>query len=551
MKKRNGFQIMAGLIGMIRPLLLVMTLAILMGCLGHLCAIAITVLGAYGMMSVGGFDISLALPVILLFMGICAVLRGCLRYAEQASNHYIAFRLLADIRHKIFAKLRKLAPAKLEGKEKGNLISILTSDIELLEVFYAHTISPIAIAILTSVLMSVWIGSIHAVLGWTAVGFYFLVGFIIPSINGACGREKGKVYRKQFGTLNSTVLDHLYGMEDILQYQQEKTKMGQMQKQTIELEQITGKLKNNEAKQRIATDWAILTAGAVIAMMAAHYVQQDVLSASQALIAVVAMMSSFGPVAALSALSNDLNQTLASGDRVLHLLEEEPIVKEVTKGQDYVSGEVLCEQVSFSYEQHQKEKKILNDFNLILKEKKLYGILGKSGCGKSTLLKLLMRFQEPQKGCIRYGTTDVNDINTSALFNHVTYVTQDTFLFEDTIENNIKLANLTATREEIIKAAKRASIHEFIESLPHGYETKLSELGDGLSGGEKQRIGIARAFLHNANMILLDEPTSNIDSLNEGIILKSLKKEADNKTIVLVSHRKSTLGIAEEIICLN
>lgn len=545
-KKRSGFQVMMGLIGMIKPLLGIMLLAILMGCIGNLMATFITVLGGYGLLAVTGIYDGIPFRTVILLVLVFAVARGFLRYAEQACNHFIAFKLLARIRHQVFAALRRLCPAKLDGSQKGNLISIITSDIELLEVFYAHTISPVAIAILTSVFMILYFASLHPLLAFPAFLAYLLVGLVIPLVNGRIGGADGKKYRNSFGALNAGVLDNLYGLEEIIQYDAKQARMQRMTSLTEDLENVNRKLKRSENVSRIVTDAAILFAGVFMALYAADLTRQGVIEGYESLIAVIAMMSSFGPTAALSALSNNLHHTLASGNRVLDILEEEPLVEEVTGGTDSLDGEISCKQVEFTYPDTQE--KILDGFDAVFARGKIHGILGKSGCGKSTLLKLLMRFYETDAGKIAYGDADVNDINTTALRNRISYVTQETFLFQDTIENNIKIGRPEATREEVVEAAKAASIHDFIESLPNGYETKLAELGDSVSGGEKQRIGIARAFLHQSDILFLDEPTSNIDSLNEGMILRALEQQKADKTILLVSHRKSTMGIADEVM---
>lgn len=546
-KTRSGIQVMAGLIGMIKPLLPVMAVAILMGCMGNLMATFITVLGGYALLtSVSLYAGNLKLYMILIIA--FAVLRGILRYAEQASNHFIAFKLLAQIRHKVFAALRRLCPAKLDGSRSGNLISIITSDIELLEVFYAHTISPIAIAVITSFFMTIFIGKVHPALGALACLFYLIVGAVIPVCNGRAGSSLGQEYRKNFGGLNTTVLDNLYGLDEILQYQTEEERLSSMRRQNKKLEQTNEGLKKKENTQRVVTDAVILFAGVVMTMLATYLWSKGLVPAEQIVIVVIGVMSSFGPTAALSSLSNNLNQTLASGNRVLDILEEEPIVWDVTGGVECPKENIACEHVTFSYPEGEN---ILSDFNAVFEKNKIHGILGKSGCGKSTLLKLLMRFYETESGTISYGKTEISGINTKSLRNGISYVTQEIFLFQDTIENNIKVAKEDATREEVIAAAKKASIHEFIESLPNGYDTKLSELGTSVSGGEKQRIGIARAFLHDAEFIFLDEPTSNIDSLNEGMILRSLEQEKQGKTVLLVSHRRSTMGICDDVTAMG
>lgn len=558
-KKRSGFMVMAGLIGMIKPLLFHMLLAILMGCAGNLMAAFITVLGGYGLLTMLGVYAKMGMGTIFFFIILFAILRGVLRYAEQASNHYITFKLLASIRHKVFASLRRLAPAKLSGSEKGNLISIITSDIELLEVFYAHTISPVVIAVLTSLFMVCFLGNMQPLFGVLAAVSYLILGLMIPLANGRKGSESGQHYRNSFGKLNTEVLDNLYGLEEIIQYRQQEARLNALRDRTEQLEKTNRKLKADENVQRVTTDGVILAAGIAMAGLSAYLYGKGSINAGDGVIAVIALLSSFGPTAALSALSNNLHHTLASGNRVLNILEEEPIVEDITDGADSCDRTIACRNLSFSYEKAAGETEtgnkkapemVLDNFDAVFTENRIHGILGKSGCGKSTLLKLLMRFYETQQGEIRYGDKQINQINTAALRSNISYVTQETFLFHDTIENNIKVAKEDATREEVIAAAKKASIHDFIMSLPDGYETKLAELGDSVSGGEKQRIGIARAFLQEGSVIFLDEPTSNIDSLNEGIILKSLAGEKGKKTIILVSHRKSTMGIADDMLAM-
>ena len=545
-KRRNGIQVMLGLIGLIKPMLGIMILAIIMGCIGNLMAISITILGCMGLMEVAGIYKGIALSTILILTVVLGIMRGPLRYAEQACNHYIAFKLLARIRHKVFASLRRLAPAKLEGEKKGNLISIITSDIELLEVFYAHTISPVMIAFIVSLIMSIFIGLKNVYLGMTAAFFYILVGVIIPVINSRLGQDTGLNYRKDFGELNTNVLDNLYGLEEILQYQQSADRLRVMNDKTDQLEKLNKKLKTSENIQKVITDIVILSAGLVMLATAYHFEKTGHITVADMVISVIAMMSSFGPAAALSALSNNLHHTLASGNRVLNLLEEEPVTEELLGGEVFCDSDINCEDITFAYPESQRI--ILDKFSHSFKKNKIHGILGKSGCGKSTLLKLLMCFFAVDSGSISYGDLNVNSIKTSSLRDNIAYVTQETFLFQDTIENNIKVAKENATRQEVEEAAKKASIHDFITSLPKGYDTMLAELGDSISGGERQRIGLARAFLHNGNIILLDEPTSNIDSLNESVILNSIKKESNGKTIILVSHRKSTMGIADEVV---
>lgn len=540
-QRRSSIKIMAKMITLVKPLAHIMIAAVLLGTLGYLCAIFLTITAGKGLLlAMKGKAITKYLVVLVVL----AILRGILHYAEQYCNHFIAFKLLAIIRHKVFAALRKLCPAKLEGKEKGNLISIITTDIELLEVFYAHTISPIMIAILTSLIMISFIGSFHIYAGIFAFCAYLFVGCVIPLWNGKHGGQKGMEFRAGFGKLNSFVLESLRGIDETIQYGQGEKRKKQMSQKSIELGAMQKDLNRMEAMQKAITDLVILTASfGMFFLMYALY-QKGNATFDQMILATIAMMGSFGPVTALSSLSNNLNQTLASGERVLSLLEETPIVEELEGNKEIDFEGVGVKDVTFSYD----KEVILKDCNIDMEQGKVIGIYGKSGCGKSTLLKLLMRFWDVDQGKIMISNQNIKEIPTKTLRNLQSYVTQETELFHDSIANNIAIGKMGATREEIIQAAKKASIHEMITSLPKGYDTEVGELGDTLSGGEKQRIGIARAFLHDSPMLLLDEPTSNLDSLNEGIILKALEQESKDKTIVLVSHRESTMGIADKVI---
>ena len=563
-KRRSAIRIMGSLIDLVKPLLHIMLAAIILGTLGYLCAIFLTILA--GQVIVHGLLTGAAgiivpvdnmwlafVPVktIITVMIVIAVLRGILHYAEQYCNHFIAFKLLAIIRHKVFASLRKLCPAKLEGRDKGNLISIITTDIELLEVFYAHTISPIAIATLTSMVMVIFIGRYHWLAGMLALAAYLIVGVAIPMWNGKRGSQKGMEFRTNFGELNSFVLDSLRGLDETIQYGQGEKRKEQMSERSKNLAGMQESLSKMEGSQRSFTNMVILLASFGMLALTIWLYDKGAMGFEGILTCTIAMMGSFGPVVALSSLSNNLNQTLASGERVLSLLEETPLVEEIpgdveTSGAESMEHEFTgaeAENVTFAY----GEEVILDNYSLKLQPGKITGIHGASGSGKSTLLKLLMRFWDVQDGSVSVDGTDVRKIPTKHLRDMESYVTQETHLFHDSIANNIEIAKPGASREEIMEAAKKASIHDFIMTLPKEYDTEVGELGDTLSGGEKQRIGIARAFLHECPLILLDEPTSNLDSLNEGIILKSLKESARKKTVVLVSHRVSTMNVADVV----
>ena len=542
-KRRSGLAIMGSLIGLVKPLIHIMISAIILGTAGYLCAIFLTILAAQVIMH-GELN-------TIKVMIIIAVLRGMLHYAEQYCNHFIAFKLLAIIRHKVFAVLRKLCPAKLEGRDKGNLISIITTDIELLEVFYAHTISPIAIGVLTSLIMVIFIGRYHVYAGLLALAAYVIVGMVIPLWNGKRGSQKGMEFRTGFGELNSFVLDSLRGLDETIQYGQGQKRKEEMSRRSKNLAGMQEELSKMEGSQRTFTNLVILLASFGMLAMTIGLHEKGAMSFEGVLICTIAMMGSFGPVVALSSLSNNLSQTLASGERVLSLLEEIPMVEEITGDisktvTDTVFLGAEADHITFSYSKmNYNDEIILDDYSLKLEPGKITGIHGASGSGKSTLLKLLMRFWEVNQGTVSVDGENVKNIPTKHLRDMESYVTQETHLFHDSIANNIAIAKPDASREEIMEAAKKASIHDFIQTLPKGYDTEVGELGDTLSGGERQRIGIARAFLHDTPLILMDEPTSNLDSLNEGIILKSLRESAEKKTVVLVSHRKSTMNVAD------
>ncbi len=553
MKRRNGIQIMGSLIGLVRPLIHIMAAAVVMGVIGYLCAIFLTILAGSvlvrellsrsGAVLQDGFLYAFSYKEILAALVILAVLRGVLHYIEQYCNHFIAFKLLAMIRHKVFAALRKLCPAKLEGRDRGNLISIITTDIELLEVFYAHTISPVAIAVLTSLAMVCFIGSYHPLPGILAMAAYLIVGAALPLWNGKRGGTKGMEFRMEFGDLNSFVLDSLRGLDETIQYGQGEQRKEQMSRRSRSLGELQKDLSKMEASQRALTNLVILVSSFAMLFLALHLYRSGQTGFDTVVICTIAMMGSFGPVVALSSLSNNLNQTLASGERVLSILEEEPQVREVEDGVCTEFSGASCRHVDFAY----GEETILRDYSIGFQPGQIAGIHGSSGSGKSTLLKLLMRFWDVQGGAVKISGENIRKICTGNLRDMESYVTQETYLFHDSIANNIAVGRPGASREEIMEAAKKASIHDFILSLPNGYDTKVGELGDTLSGGERQRIGIARAFLHDAPFLLLDEPTSNLDSLNEGIILRSLNETCREKTVVLVSHRASTMGIADVV----
>lgn len=544
MKRRAGLSIMRRLILELSTLTPVMMITISMGVLGFLAAIAITVFGAVAIGAFIGEITFISFKGALIVMGVCAVLRGLLRYVEQLSGHYIAFKILAILRDKIFTALRKLAPAKLEGKEKGNLISMVTSDIELLEVFYAHTIAPICIAIITNSIITYILFRIHLSFGLIGGLFFIAVGLIIPYASSIYGKAAGVRYRQTFAKTNSYILDSLRGLKEILLFNNSEARLKDVNHSSEELNKSQAKIKGHEGLVRALSDLMVMLAILTTVFVGSGLYESGAVNFAQYLIAIVILAASFGPVVALSNLSNTLLQTFACAERLFDLLDEVPEVHEVPGNQQITSNEISYNQVNFEYPN--RSGVLLEDVSMTIKKGDKIALIGESGIGKSTFVKLLMRFFDVTSGHIHIEDRNIKEIPTKSLRKTQTLVSQETYLFDETIEQNIKLAKANATREEVMAAAKKASIHDFIETLPRGYDTRVGELGGNVSSGEKQRIGLARAFLRESEVLILDEPTSNLDTLNEGEILKAIKENSKDQTIVLISHRKSTTAICEK-----
>ncbi len=547
--RQSGFKLMTRLIKVLKPLTPIMMITISFGVLGFLAAIAIT---SFGMMAAAialNIDMGVTFKTCIAVIIACGILRGVLRYIEQYSGHYIAFTILATLRDKVFRALRKLSPAKLESKEKGNLISVITSDIELLEVFYAHTIAPIAIAIITSIIMSIILYMINPIFGIVSAVYYIVVGYLIPVISSKFGNVAGMEYRQEFAKTNSHLLESLKGIKEILLFDEGQNRLNEINRNSDILESKMSGIKKHEGIIKAFTDVTIMAAILTFLFISINLYQNNTINIGQALVAIVILSSSFGPTVALSNLSNNLVQTLACAQRLFNILDEVPAVEEVSGDMELQGTEIKVENVNFAYKD--RNENLLKDINLEIKPGDKIGILGESGCGKSTLLKLLMRFWDVNEGSISLDNKNIKTMPTKALRRSQSLVTQETFLFNDTIENNIKIGKKDATREEVIEACKKASIHEFIKTLPKGYETNAGELGSNFSSGEKQRLGIARAFLHNADILILDEPTSNLDTLNEAEILKTINNQCREKTIIMVSHRKSSVSICDKKVYLK
>lgn len=549
MKRRSGFQIMKRLIVELKPLAPIMVITIFMGVLGFLAAISIASFGAVALGSYIGDITFISFKGAIIVMSISALLRGFLRYGEQLSGHYIAFKILYILRDKIFTVLRKLAPAKLEGKEKGNLIALITSDIELLEVFYAHTIAPISIAIITNSIISIILFNIRPIFGVLSVIFFLIVGFVIPYVSSSFAKEAGVNYRNIFGESNNYVLDSLRGLKEVLLFKNGEERLNKINENSIKLNKSLDKIKGHEGIIRATTDITIMIAILTFVILGTSEYLSGNISFTTAIVSIVIIASSFGPVVALSNLSNTLLQTFACAERIFALLDEKPQVEEVRGKNDIQGKDIEYTNVSFSYPN--RKESIFKNTSLNIRKGEKIALIGESGIGKSTFIKLIMRFWDVNCGDIKLDNIDIKDVNTESLRNSQTLVSQETYLFNESIRENIKVGNEDASESDIIEAAKKASIHDFILSLPKGYDTKVSELGGNLSSGERQRIGLARAFLKDSEVLILDEPTSNLDALNEGEILKAINENCKEKTIILISHRKSTTAICDKVYKLE
>lgn len=534
------------LLGLTRPMAGVMLLAIACGVLGFCCATFLPVVATrFALDALAG-----SLPPMGVVAGALvglAVARGALHYAEQTCNHYIAFKLLAHVRDLVFGKLRELAPAKLAGHDRGSLVSTITSDVELLEVFFAHTISPVSIAVVMAVVMTAFLAGISPRVALVALVGYLCVGVGMPLLGAHLSADAGRVTRAQAGLLSGIVLDSLRGLSQVLQFGAGDARMSLIDDESRRLSDAQGRLSSASSTVAAASGALIMLFSLAVMLLGGGLVASGEMTVDGMAIATVAVMGSFGPFVALANLGTTLQGTIASGARILAILDEEPAVAEVTDGEDIEFSGASAHGVGFSYD----GEEVLDNVSLEVPQGKVVGIEGKSGSGKSTLCRLFMRFWDVDRGSIALSGTRVDAINTRSLRASEGLVEQDTFLFHDSIRDNLLVARPDATQEQIEAACRAASVHDFIEGLPKGYDTMVGELGDTLSGGERQRLGLARAFLHDAPFLILDEPTSNLDSLNEGVVLRSIARLHGSRTVLLVSHRPSTMAVADQTYSMD
>lgn len=558
--KKSPVFIMLNLIKLVKNFWKFMFIAVSTGVIGFILSFGISLFGAYTILSIlpetkeglkNIFLGNLSTETYFYIMIFCGFFRGILHYLEQYCNHYIAFNILAEIRVKLFKIMRKLAPAKMEEKNHGDMVSMLTADIELLEVFYAHTISPILIAFFTSVILFIYFCHLHIFYALYMLFAQIIIAIFIPYLAMKKSRESGIQTRDKLGNLNDEFLDKLRGMKEILQYSLGQKMAKKIDDITLSLGKNQKELRNQMAQVQRMSDSVIIFISLMHLLLSSALIYKDLVSTEAAILAAVLQVGSFIPYINLANLGNILSQTFASGDRVLSLMEEKSAVLEIEEKLDkstYKSSDEIIEIKNLEFKYENSEIPILKNINLSIKKGELIGIMGESGCGKSTLLKLIMRFWDSSAGNIVIDSKNIKNISLKELHKKFNYMTQSTNLFIGNLRDNLLIAKPEATDKEIYSALKKASFYDYVYSLPSKLDTVVEEGGKNFSGGEKQRIGLARAFLANRDIFLLDEPTSNLDVQNEAIILKSLVEEAKNKTVILVSHRESTLAICDKIL---
>lgn len=540
---RERKELLIDLLNLVKPLSLQMIFAVSFGLLGHVFATLIPGLGAYyfGKIYIGEI---INLKTVLIILITLAILRSLFKYTEQLFNHYVAFKTLSIIRDLVFKSLIKLCPAKMDTKNKGQLISIITADIELLEVFYAHTISPVIIAFFHTLIFFIILYKIHWKYALCLLVFHIVLGIIIPTLTQKIGERLGDNQRRNLSNLNLSILESLKGIKEVINFSMQDKRMKEVDSLTRDLNKSSKKLSNNMGNNFATSSTVILIANIIYILVGAKLYIAEEVNFLNLIFPIAIFISSFGPTSALASLGNNLVLTFACGKRVMSLLREAPAVDEVTNKNEVSYEKINLTDVEFSYD----DTELIKDFNLSSRLNQVVGLEGKSGCGKSTVLKLIMRFFDPIKGSISLNEINLKDINSRNFRNNISYVAQESHLFKGTIRENLLVANESATEIDLIEATKKANIYDFIVSLDHGFDTEIVKDKALLSTGQIQRLALARMFLRDSKLYILDEPTANIDAYNEGIILKSLYEEKDDKTIFISSHRKSTLRICDEVI---
>lgn len=546
MKKESFFSLLKGMLKLVKGKRYLIVAAVLVGTLGFLSSMGITFFGGLGILKLFGADVSLSFPWIIALLLISGFLRGFLRYIEQYLNHYMAFTLLAMVRNQVFSSLRKQASKVLDDRNKGELLSILQSDTETLEVFYAHTITPFFIAILTEIVVLVLFGILISYsFSLIALAFYLLIGGLTPVLFYLSNRKLGVEYRNKLAESENCYLNCCYGIKEILFFQKEKEESTLLSNTTKEMNSINDKLNNRSLIFSSIVNLLIILADITIIFIGSYLIKNSTIHSYDLILGYCMLATSFGPVVALANLPSNLTMSFASARRTLAIIKEKP--KTVDGNENFKFESLNLKDVSFKYD----KKDILKDISFSIKKGEIIGIEGKSGSGKSTLFKLLLHFENADSGSVLYNDKDISCYSRESISDNVILFSQSTYLFKNTIAYNLRIAKPDATDEELYEALRKAGVYEKIASLKNGLNTEINDLGDNFSSGEKQRLGLARVFLKDSPLILLDEATSNVDGYNEALILNQLKKQKENKAIILISHRMTSLSICDKVYHLK
>ncbi len=480
--------------------------------------------------------------------GLCALVRGALRYGEHYWGHDIAFRLLFDIRQKIFAALEELAPARILDRRSGDLSSSVMGDVEAVETFFAHTLAPVMIGFLVPLTVLIVLGSVHVLLPLALLPFYLLMGLFIPLKSFSNTLSLGQIYREKLAGMNSSLVENLQGLRELMLLGRDEEYLNRVLDDTLESGKTYKKIRANEGRLAAGVELILLSSAAAVSGTGLLLIHRGVLDLPLFVCALVTAMSSFGPLISLMFLSGNLVNTSAAAERIFALLDEEPAVRDAEESVSPGTIRRVPEAQELDFRYPGAPRPVLENFSLKVDKGGITGLQAESGRGKSTILYMLMRFFDPQKGRVLLENRPLKDYTLNELRSGISYFNQDTFLFNIPVMENIRMARFDASDSEVMEAAEKAGIHTLIESLPEGYATLAGERGSRFSSGEKQRIGLARIFLQNNPVIFLDEPVSNLDYENEQIIMKNVVEELKDRTVVLVSHRKTVMACAERVI---
>lgn len=532
------------LVSILKPLRPLMLLTITLGSLGYLAITAISFVGGMGVLQIAGLREYGSLNILVFVILASGVLRAVFRLSEQYCTHYIAFRLLAIIREKVFKRLRLLTENQLKEIRKGELMNIVTKDVELLEVFYAHTIAPVFIWVATMIIYGAVLFSLHPVFALIGAVSYWMIGYLIPLAVYRFGQKTAEAYRTKYGMLSSFLMDSLKGIKEIIIFGKKDHTLNSIDTYSDELNNTTKNLKRHEGLLKALTDTMIYTAVFAQLLTSVYLIMKGEADIGAVLLGLLVLFSSFGPSLALSQLSASLVHTSASAKRVLRLLNQEPdIVYSGSKELEKVET-IRFDKVKFGYE---NGRELYSNVNLAFHKGEITAIRGENGAGKSTLISLLLQNLTPLEGSILINEEPASSYSHESVRENIGIVTASTIVFTDTLRNNLTLYHNRYTDEQIKQACFKAGLSEYLESLPEGLDTFMEEYAGNMSSGQLQRLALARMFLKDATIFILDEPTSNLDALNEKSVLGTIKRQSADKIVILISHNEDVLELADKV----